>query len=233
MKLGNLGKFIFQLLRSLTSIDKKHLLPIPLLVFLNGLAIVALGSLSIYAKIENKGAGIENLFSDPFNRSTFYLGWFTGISEILWSTAIAVCLFTTFLLPPANRKVKGFFLVSSLLMALLYFDDRFRLTLILVVFFGAYTKVKAIVYSIYGSLLILYGWKFRQIIKKTLYLPLILSFLLFTLSSVVDITPMTSRGAHAMLEDGTKLIGLINLTLYFWYACYTEVKQYILDEKKL
>ena len=224
MKLGN---FIFKSLRSLVDIGKKHLFPIPLLVWLNGLAIVALGSLSLYAKIQNKGEGIENLFSDPFHSTTYYFGWFTGISEILWCVAIAICLFTTFLLPQANHRAKSFFLASSLLMALLYFDDRFRLTLILVVFFGAYTKVKAIVYSIYGSLLVLYGWKFRQKISKTPYLPLLFSFFLFAFSSFIDITPMTSRGTHAMLEDGTKLIGLINLTLYFWYTCYREVKQYL------
>lgn len=224
MKLRN---SIVQVWRSLVRIGKKHLFPIPLLVWLNSLAIVALGSLSIYAKIRNKGKGIENLFSDPFNKSTFYFGWFTGISEILWCAAISICLFTTLLLPQSNRQSKSFFLVSALLMSLLYFDDRFRLTLIIVVFFGAYIKVKAIVYGIYGSLLVLYGWKFRQRISKTFYLPLIASFLLFAFSSAVDIIPFSSRGAQAMLEDGTKLIGLINLTLYFGYACYTEVKQYI------
>lgn len=218
---------IFQQMRSLITFCKKHLFSLPLLVWLNSLAIVALGSLSIYAKIQHKGENIHNLFSDPFNIRTFYFGWFTGISEIFWGTAIAVCLFTSFLLPRTNHRAKSFFLSGSLLMSLLYFDDRFRLTLIIVVFFGAYTKVKAIVYSIYGSLLILYGWKFRRKISQTPYLPLLFSFLLFAFSSVVDITPMTSLGARAMLEDGTKLIGLLNLTLYFWYVCYSEVKQYI------
>ena len=222
MKLRN---FSFKSIRSIISTAKTHLRHTPLLVWLNGLTILALGTLSIYAKIKRKGEGIENLFSDPFNTQTFYLGWFTGISEILWCAAIAICLFTTFLLPPPNRQSKSFFLVSALLMALLYFDDRFRLTLILVAFFGAYTKVKAVVYSIYGSLLILYGWKFWRRISKTPYLPLLVAFFLFAFSSAIDITPMTSRGAHAMLEDGTKLIGLINLALYFWYVCYGEVKQ--------
>lgn len=218
---------LFHLLQLIVSIGKKHLSRIPLLVWLNSLTIVALSGLSIYAKIKRKGEGIEDLFSDPFDRQTFYFGWFTGVSEILWCAAIAICLFTTFLLPQPNRQSKTFFLVSALLMSLLYFDDRFRLTLILIVFFGAYTKVKAVVYSIYGSLLLLYGWKFWRRISQTPYLPLLASFFLFAFSSLVDITPMASRAAHAMLEDGTKLIGLINLTLYFWYVCYGEVKQYL------
>lgn len=221
------GNFLVYSLRSLVIFAQKHLFSLPLLVWFNGLAILSLGSLSIYAKIQNKGEGIENLFSDPFDVGAFYFGWFTGVSEILWCIAISVCFFTTFLLPQPNRQLKSFFLVSALLMSLLYLDDRFRITLILIVFFGAYTQVKAVVYSIYGSLLILYGWKFRQRISQTLYLPLLISFCLFAFSSLIDITPITSRGVHAMLEDGTKLIGLINLTLYFWYTCYTEVKPYI------
>lgn len=218
---------IVQRWQSLIGIGKKHLLSLPLLVWLNSLAIITLGSLGIYAKIHHKGTGIENLFSDPFSIRTFYFGWFTGISEIFWSIAIVVCLFTTFLLPRTESRTKNFFLVSSLLMTLLYFDDRFRLTLILVVFFGAYTMVKAIVYSIYGLLLILYGWRFRRKISKTPYFPLLLAGFLFAFSSVIDITPIRSMGTHAMLEDGTKLIGLLNLTFYFWYVCYAEVKQHI------
>lgn len=223
----NQENLIVQRLRSLISIGNKYLFSLPLLFWLNSLTIIALGCLSIYAKSQNKGEGIENLFSDPFSIRTFYFGWFTGISEILWGIAIAVCLFTTFLLPKTDFRAKNFFLVSALLMTLLYFDDRFRLTLILVVFFGAYIKVKAIVYSIYGSLLILYGWKFRRTIRKTPYFPLLVAGCLFAFSSVVDITPMTSRATHAMLEDGTKLIGLLNLTLYFWYVGYAEIKQYM------
>ncbi|MGF1539162.1 MAG: hypothetical protein ACFCU5_01720 [Pleurocapsa sp.] len=66
---------------------------------------------------------------------------------------------------------------------------------------------------------------FRHTIKKTPYAPLVIPFGLFAFSSAIDITPMSSKGIHAMLEDGTKLIGLINLTIYFWYICQQELKK--------
>ncbi|WP_036485690.1 hypothetical protein [Myxosarcina sp. GI1] len=196
---------------------------IPVLIWLNFLTIICLGLLSIYAEVRSKGQGIENLFSDPFEASVFYFGWLTSISEIMWCVAIAICGFTTALLPRADYRFRVFLSFSALLMALLYFDDRFRLTLILCTFFGAYRVVKTTVYLVYGSFLIIYARAFRQTIKKTPYVPLLIAFCLFAFSSAIDITPLGSRGIHAMLEDGTKLIGLINLTVYFWYICQRKI----------
>lgn len=107
---------------------------IPLLIRLNFFTIVFLGLLSIYAKVRSKGQGVENLFSDPFNIGIFYLGWLTSISEIMWCMAIAICSFTIALLPRSDYRFKLFLSFSALLMALFYFDDRFRLTLILCAF---------------------------------------------------------------------------------------------------
>ena len=211
-------------LQSLITLGKQHLSRIPWLIAFNILAIVVLSCLGIYARIQGKEQGLVNLFSDPFSSHYFYLGWLTGISEIIWSIAIAVCLFTCTLLPRFHRR-QIFFLASGLLMTLLYIDDRFRLTLILSAFFGSYLKVKVAIYLTYGTLLVAYGKKFWFVISQTPYFPLILAFFLFGFSSAVDITPLSNRALHAMLEDGSKLVGLINLTVYFWYLCYSEIKK--------
>ena len=209
---------------------KQHFRKIPVFVWLNGLAIAMLSVLSIYAKIRSKGSGIEYLFEDPFYFGIFYLGWFTSISEILWCTAIAICLFSAFLLPPSNRRFPVFLVVSALIMLLLFFDDRFRLTLILCNFFGTCKLVKLSVYTVYGLLLISYAWLFRRTIRQTPYIPLLISFCLFGFSSAIDVTPIHSRGIHAMLEDGTKLVGLINLTIYFWWICQQEIKKNLVQK---
>lgn len=209
---------------------KQHFKSIPVLIWSNVLTIAVLSLLSIYAKIRSKGAGIESLFSDPFYYSTFYLGWFTSISEILWCTAIAICLFAAFILPKSNHSFKIFLWGSAVVMLLLFFDDRFRLTLLLCAFFGACKVVKLGVYSIYGFLLISYAILFRRTIRLTPYVPLLVSFFLFGFSSAIDVTPISSRGIHAMLEDGTKLIGLINLTIYFWWVCQHEIKKNIVQK---
>ena len=204
---------------------KQHFQSIPVLIWLNTLTVVVLSILSIYAKTKSKGAGIESLFSDPFYFGIFYLGWLTSVSEIMWCTAISISLFTAILLTPANRRFGIFLFASALVMILLFLDDRFRLTLILCAFFGTCKVVKSAVYLLYGLVLISYAWLFRHTIKKTPYVPLLVSFCLFGFSSAIDIAPINSRGIHAMLEDGTKLIGLINLTIYFWWVCQQELKK--------
>lgn len=209
---------------------KQHFKSIPVLIWLNVITILILSVLSIYAKIKSKGAGIESLFSDPFYFSIFYLGWFTSISEILWCTAIAICLFSAWLLPKSSRRFQIFLGASAVVMLMLFFDDRFRLTLILCVFFSTCKLVKLSVYSIYGLLLISYAWLFRRTIRQTPYIPLLVSFCLFGFSSAIDIVPISSRGIHAMLEDGTKLVGLINLTIYFWWICQEEIKKNIVQK---
>lgn len=206
---------------------KKHFQSIPVLIWLNGLTILFLSILSIYAKLKSKGPGIESLFSDPFYFGIFYLGWLTSISEIMWCTAIAISIFTALLLPRANHRFQIFLYASALVMLLLFLDDRFRLTLILCAFFGACKVVKTTVYLLYGLVLIAYGWTFRRTISRTPYIPLLISFCLFGLSSAMDITPIGSAGIHAMLEDGPKLIGLINLTVYFWWICQRKIKKNI------
>ena len=215
----------FPTFKSWLNKGRQHFQSIPILIWLNLITVILLSVLSFYARIKSKGTGIENLFSDPFYIGIFYLGWFTSISEIMWCASISVCLFSAILLPAGNRRFKIFLFVSSLIMLLLFLDDRFRLTLILCAFFGTCKIIKLGVYSVYGTVLILYGWLFRHTIRQTPYIPLLVSFCLFGFSSAIDVTPISSRGIHAMLEDGSKLIGLINLTIYFWWICQQEIQK--------
>ena len=206
---------------------RRHFRQMPVLIWLNALTITLLSGLSIYAKIKSKGDRIDSLFTDPFYSHNYYYGWLTGVSEILWCAAIAICLFSALLLPPRSRRFQLFLWGSAIVMLVLFFDDRFRLTLLLCAFFGTCKVVKIGVYSIYGILLISYAFLFRSTIRLTPYVPLLVAFCLFGFSSAIDITPISSRGIHAMLEDGTKLIALINLTIYFWWVCQQEIKKNI------
>ncbi|MGL5807116.1 MAG: hypothetical protein ACRC2R_10540 [Xenococcaceae cyanobacterium] len=223
-------------MRMLWQTTRQQFSLVPLLILSNIFAIVILSVIGLYAKVERKGNGVEKLFSDPFDSSNFYLGWLTSLSEIFWCVAISICIFSIALLShnhiaykaASDRKhTQKFLLVSALLMSLLYIDDRFRLTLIICDFFNA--NLKPVTNIFYGSLLILYAKKWWWKIRTTTYFPLLICFCLFGLSSYADIVPLQSHGASAMLEDGTKLIGLINLTFYFWYVCSREIKNFYLN----
>jgi len=206
---------------------RRHFESMPILIWLNALTVILLGILSIYAKIKSKGDRIDSLFTDPFSSSYYYYGWLTGISEILWVSAIVICFFSALLLPKRNRSFRIFLLGSGLVMLLLFFDDRFRITLLLCAFFGTCKVVKLGVYTVYGLLLISYAFTFRHTIRLTPYTPMLVAFFLFGFSSAIDIAPIGGRGVRAMLEDGTKLIGLIDLTIYFWWICQQEIKKNI------
>lgn len=214
----------FKIFDSWLNRGKQHFQQMPILIWLNAFTAIVLSGLSIYAKVQSKGDRINSLFDDPFYSSRYYYGWLTGVSEILWVSAIAICLFSALLLPK-HRRFQIFLWGSAILMLLLFFDDRFRLTLLLCAFFGTCKVVKLSVYSIYGILLVSYAFIFRRTIRRTPYIPLLVAFFLFGFSSAIDVTPISSRGVHAMLEDGTKLIGLINLTIYFWWICQQQIKK--------
>ena len=199
-----------------------HLTRFSWLLWFNGLTVLLLGSLSVYAKATYKGWGIQLLFTDPFYHP--YSGVLTGVSEILWCLPAIVCAFSLGLINrgQSRRHTKRFLLASALLLSVLSIDDRFRLTLILVIYFGV---PKLAMLSIYGIAAVLYAKAFWGRLRTTPYALLIVAAVLFAVSSLVDLLHLPGQGTPAMLEDGTKLLGNLNLALYFWYVCQQEVRR--------
>ena len=204
---------------------KKHFFTVPFLAVFNTLTVLILGGLSIYAKLNNQGDGIERLFSDPFNFWFPYEGIFTGVSEVLWCIPVAICAFTFGVLRQKEPQSRSaiFLFFSALLLGVFFLDDRFRMTLIL----SRLGISKKLIYLCYGSAVLLYGLKFWRYIKTTPYLPLVVAFVLFAISRFEDILDLSSQGVHAMLEDGTKLLALLNLAMYFWHICHQELRRHL------
>lgn len=192
----------------------------PWFLWFNGLTLLLLGSVSVYAKVKHKGWGIQLLFTDPFDHP--YSGLLTGVSEILWCATVTVCAFSFFLISKGKprRYTKRFLLASALFLSVLLIDDRFRITLMLVSYFGV---PKALMLVLYGMATVIYAAAFWRRIRTTSYTPLILAILLFVISGLADLLHLPGLGTPAMLEDGTKLLGNLNLALYFWYVCQQEV----------
>lgn len=204
---------------------KKHFFRVPFLAVFNTLTVLILGGLSVYAKLNNQGDGVERLFSDPFNFWFPYEGILTGVSEILWCIPVAICAFTFGVLRQKEPRSRSaiFLFFSALLLGVFFLDDRFRMTLIL----SGLGISSKLIYFCYGSAVFLYGVKFWRYIKTTPYLPLVVAFLLFAISRFEDIFESQSLGVHAMLEDGTKLLALLNLALFFWHVCHQEVWRHL------
>ncbi|MEG4275228.1 MULTISPECIES: hypothetical protein [unclassified Microcoleus] len=218
-----------KLSNSLKILQKKFF-GVPFLACLNILTLLILGGLSIYAKLNNKGRGVERLFSDPFNFWFPYEGILTGVSEVLGCLPVAICAFTFGVLRQKDPGSKAaiFLFFSALLLGVFYLDDRFRMTLIM----SRLGISKKLIYLCYASAVFLYGVKFWRYIKTTHYLPLVAALFLFAISRLEDILETPNQGLHAMLEDGTKLLGLVNLALYFWYVCHHEVARHFQQSEK-
>jgi hypothetical protein len=101
----------------------------------------------------------------------------------------------------------------------LLIDDAFRIHLIV----GNIGISKTIVYLVYGTAALVYGFTFWRLIRVTPYILLILAVVLFIFSAMVDTAPLPGKGSVAMLEDGTKLLGIINITLYLRNVCWQAV----------
>ncbi len=206
-------------------IFKQHFFTVPFLAAFNTLTILLLAGLSVYAKLQNQGDGVERLFSDPFNSWFPYEGILTGVSEVLWCIPVAICAFTFGVLRQKEPQSRSaiFLFFSALLLGIFFLDDRFRMTLIL----SQLGISKGLIYLFYGSAVFLYGLKFWRHIKTTPYLPLLAGFILFAISRFEDILDLQSLGLHAMLEDGTKLLALLNLAIYFWHICHQELGRHL------
>jgi len=205
-------------LKNLLITSKNQLFVHRSILWLNSLALLLLLALSIYAKLEDKGRGIELLFSDPFSPKRPYAGFLTGISEVLWCLIVTTCALTFSLLKHLKRRPNWFIFCSALGTGVLLVDDLFRVTLVL---YHAVGIPELLMYLLYSAGAIAYSLLFWQRILATPYVLLLISGSLFAFSSLIDLLHLEESGISAMLEDGSKLLGLINIALYFWQVCFT------------
>ncbi len=206
----------------------QRLIRSPGFIWVNGLSIGFLGALGLYARIFSKGVGFSLLFSDPFIGRPLYQGLFTNVSEVIWCVAFSICLFSfgmvRSLRPP--RQADRFLLATAFLILFLLLDDIQRITLILHYEFGL---PKILMLGFYGIIAIAYATVFRRyILQRTPYFLLIITIVFFVISSLADVATELFRivnqlGPMAMLEDGSKMIGLLNLVLFCWKVGQQEI----------
>lgn len=198
----------------------------PLLLFFNGIIVIVFLLLTIYVKSGEqkwqRAQFVIQLFEDPFTPRRPLQSYLTNLSEILWCFSFAICSFSTALIQNIRprRPINRFIFCSALILAVLLIDDIFRITLIAHEFFGI---PKLVTPLIYGIFIIVYGFFFWRKITSTPYFLLLVSFGLFIISGLVSGLHLPGNATPAMLEDGTKLLALINLAYYFWYVCKNEV----------
>jgi hypothetical protein len=170
-----------------------------------------------------------------------YTGLISNIGNLLWCGTAAICIFSAFLTkldPTCSRRWFTFLLTSFFLTTLLLLDDMFQVhEYYHVLFFGYDVNLRnenrllqnlfeALFFIIYLVCFLLYIFYFRKHLRRTEYLFLVIAFLFFGLSIVIDMTPETVKGHHLM-EEGCKLLGIISWLTYFSKTCSSVIRQLI------
>ena len=204
----------------------KNLLPILLLAYIPTVVVL------IIIKLQNV-ISVRHLTRDPLAivKQPFYLGIISNLGILLWCSAAAICFFTFVVLRKdfEQRIPKSFLLFSGLVTSVLLFDDFFLLH---EDFFPNYLLVpEKIAYLGYGIMLSLYLIGFRKVILRTEFIPLLLAIGWFGFSVLVDSgkipLPSSIRGGEGefLLEDGSKLLGIVSWFVYYTMVCIKQVKR--------
>lgn len=181
------------------------------------IAILPLGLIVIFNRL--KGVPIQHFTADPVAvmGQPFYLGFLSQLGIFIWSAMTAVCWLTAKILPhrPRLYSVRKFFWGSGLLSLVLGFDDVFLLhEEVFPRYFGI---PEVLIYALYAGLTLTYLWYFRKIIRRTDYTLLVVAFIGFSLSIILDVLEPPYINPY-FFEDGFKFIGLVAWLAYFWQA---------------
>ena len=200
-------------------------------LLLNAVCIGFLGAIALYIK----SAGLfdtahhhvrvellSRLFEESFLPSQPYLGLLASVSDILWCTAAVTCWLTYLLLRPLQHPLRAYLLFSAVLLSLFLLDDVFRLTLILALL--AHIP-KLVMYSLYGTATLTYALCFCKTLAQTPYPLLLVAVGLLVVSALADVVHLPGSGTPILMEDGTKLLGILNISLYFYQVCRDELWQ--------
>jgi hypothetical protein len=162
----------------------------------------------------------------------FYTGLLSNVGVLLWCTTSAICFFTfsVFKKIQANFKMRSFVLYSGLLTLMLLIDD---LWMVHEEVAPNYLQIpEKLVYLFYFGAFCLYFSKFFKVIFKTEFLPLILAFVWFGLSILVDKSEGLNLAAgfnHEILytiEDSFKLLGIVSWCVYFVGVCQKSLQEF-------
>lgn len=207
------------------------------------LAIYAFLFLVLLAVGLQKVIPAQLLVRDPLaiTEGKFYYGLFSNIGVLAWGASVTICFFSFFLLKGLNCRLpfQPFLLASGYLTSVLLLDDFFLLHEEV---FPNYLGISGkIFFGTYGIAVVLYLIRFRKIIQRTNYIIFAIAFTFLAASLLVDImndfgilsgleTTVLGNDRLFVVEDGTKLFGIITWLIYFAQVGLQQVKLAVLAQ---
>lgn len=196
---------------------------LPLIAVLGALVVVSI----------QFGIPISMFTRDPaaIAHVPLYSGFVSNIGILFWCATVAVSLFTVIALVNTDHDGKPllFLLAMSVQTGLLMLDDLFLFhEKIYPRVFHIPEKGAFVAYGIYLLICVIY---FRNVILKSNYFVLLLSFALLGLSIVVDTFPEGWSEFHHLFEDGFKLLGIATWFVYFSSLSVKQIQLALMAEK--
>lgn len=132
-----------------------------------------------------------------------YTGLVSNVGILLWSAAASVCLFS-YAMYDGHHRVRRFLLVSGLVTGVLGLDDFFLLHELVLPGLGI---DQSLIVASYGVMILVYLWRFRDIIMQSQFLLLLIALGLLGTSAGIDQFLPRFKGMY-LLEDGSKFLGI-------------------------
>ncbi|MEL4896149.1 hypothetical protein [Crocosphaera sp. Alani8] len=185
----------------------------------NSISLVLLVLVILYTrKIE---ASVEGLFIPPGTPPYPTAGLLTHTFEILCAISPVVCGFTFAVVRRINpHNINNFFLLGSTILTGGFFcNEIYRVHIILQYF----DIPKLMTIKVYSVILFLYLLLFWKNLKATPYGIMATGFILIILAVLIDSFHSYLPVKSSLIEGIPKLLGIINLTLYFCLVCYRAI----------
>ncbi|KAA0234954.1 MAG: hypothetical protein JJLCMIEE_01304 [Acidimicrobiales bacterium] len=146
----------------------------------------------------------------------WYVGAVSQVGLVGWALAASVALFAASVLAviAEERQFVGFFLAGGLLTVWLMVDDMFRLHEDVLA--DAVNVDERVTQAMYAAILALWIVTQRHVILRTRPYVFVTAFFWFALSLLLDISGDGSGSLGLLLEDGTKLLGILTWAAFFW-----------------
>ena len=194
------------------------------LLFSLALTFAALGAIAVICA--QTGIHFSHLTRDTREAFVipFYHGAVSDLGILVWSSTAAVCFFAaTFPAPDPKARARGrFLLVSGLMTAWLALDD--LLTLHEVVIPSALHVRQRYVLAAYAAGMLFYLFHFRKLILQMDGVILVASLFFLGISVLSDaVQARDPLPSHHYVEDGSKLVGLVAWSLYFFRVSRIQV----------
>lgn len=173
-------------------------------------------------------APIEELTRDIFVTAELpsYTGLISNLGILVWCAATAVCGLGYLLLKDTNEtKACQFFICAGIFSCVLMLDDFFMFHEL---YYPAYFKLsEKVVFFIYGVILSAILIHFRSFIYRTPFVFLIIATIFFGISLFMDLIESIVFGEDVgilptplvLIEDGTKLLGIVSWCMYLTLLC--------------